>query len=97
MVDPIKPRYPWWEFLVPGLIFLLGSVFTWWYLSDLEAQPGAHRLRLPSVAVHLYNWGGKWAIVLFVAGIGVLFSGIGTYKLMRQLRECRQAEARDPQ
>ena len=97
MSDSIKPRYPWWEFLVPGVLFLLGSVFAWWYLSDLEAQPGAHRLRLPSVAVHLYKWGGKWAIVLFVAGIGVLFSAIGTYKLRRQLRERRrQAEAPHP-
>ena len=87
----VKPQYPWWEFLIPGLILLLGSVFAWWYLTDLEAQPGVHTLRLPSAVVFLYKWGGKWAIVLFVAGIGALFSGIGTYKLMKKRREHREA------
>jgi hypothetical protein len=72
---------------------LLGSVFVWWYLSGLERQPGVHRL--PSAAVLLYNWGGKWAVVLFVAGVGALFSAIGTYKLIRKLRGPRRpAEGR---
>jgi hypothetical protein len=88
MSNLVKPRYPWWEFLVPGLLLLLpGSVFAWWYLTDLEAQPGVNLVRLPSVAVQLYKWGGKWAIVLFVVGVGALFCGIGTYKLIRKLRE----------
>jgi hypothetical protein len=89
----IKPTYPWWEFLFPGLIFLLGSVFAWWYLTDLEAQPGAHRVRLPSAAVLLYRWGGKWAIVLFIAGVGAFFSAIGLVKLIRKLRH---RSTRDP-
>jgi hypothetical protein len=95
MSDEIKPRYPWWEFLFPGLFFLLGSVFTWWYLSDLERQAGVHRL--PSAAVLLYNWGGKWGVVLFVAAVGALFTGIGTYKLIRKLGERRRpVEERGP-
>lgn len=91
MSECIKPKYPWWEFFFPGLIFLLGSVFAWWYLNELERQPGGQQLRLPSVAVLLYNWGGKWAVVLFVAGVGALFTGIGTYKLMAKAHERRQA------
>jgi hypothetical protein len=89
MSDSTKPSYPWWEFLFPGLLFLLGSVFAWWYLSELERQPRPQQLRLPAAAVLLYNWGGKWAIVLFVLGVGALFTGIGTYKLVTKLRATR--------
>jgi len=95
VTDPRKPAYPWWEFLFPGLIFLLGSIFAWWYLTDLEARPGAHRLRLPSIAVLLYEWGGKWAIVLFIAGVGVLFSAIGAFKLIRKLQNPQRPAERD--
>jgi hypothetical protein len=84
MSNSAKPRYPWWEFLFPGVLFLLGSVYVWCFLSELEQQPGVHRL--PSAAVLLYNWGGKWAVVLFVAAVGALFSGIGAWKLIKKLR-----------
>jgi hypothetical protein len=95
MSHGIKPRYPWWEFLVPGVLLLLGSVYIWWYLTELEGQPGVHQIRMPSAAVYLYQWGGKWGVVLFVTGVGGLFSGIGTYKLIGKLRERRrQAEVR---
>jgi hypothetical protein len=85
MSNSIKPRYPWWEFLIPGVLFLLGSAFVWWYLTELERRP--EPLRLPSAAVLLYNWGGKWAVTLFVASVGALFSGIGAWKLIKKLRE----------
>jgi hypothetical protein len=85
MSNSTKPRYPWWEFFFPGVLFLLGSVFAWWHLTELERQPGVHSL--PSAAVLLYNWGGKWAVVLFVAAVGALFGGIGTWKLIRKLRK----------
>jgi hypothetical protein len=91
--DLPKPKYPWWEFFFPGLFFLLGSVYAWWYLSELEAHPGAQRVRLPAAAILLYNWGGKWAIVLFVAGVGALFTGIGSYKLVSKLRKDHRAGA----
>jgi len=82
-----KPRFPWWEFLIPGILLVAGSVYVWWYLSEMEHQPGVHRL--PSVALLLYNWGGKWAVALFVAAIGSLFTGIGTWKLIKKLLEPR--------
>ncbi|HMF19083.1 MAG TPA: hypothetical protein VKE98_17875 [Gemmataceae bacterium] len=85
MSNSIKPRFPWWEFLIPGMLILAGSIFAWWYLSEVERQGGV--LRLPSVAIFLYNWGGKWAIVLFLAAIGALFTSIGTWKLIKKLRE----------
>ena len=95
MSNSTKPRYPWWEFLFPGVAFLLGSVFVWWQLSKMEEEPGPHRL--PSAAVLLYNWGGKWAVVLFVAAVGALFSGIGTWKLIRKLRDRRGPAGPDQQ
>jgi hypothetical protein len=85
MSNSAKLRYPWWEFLVPGALFLVGSVFVWWFLSELEQQFGVHRL--PSAAVLLYNWGGKWAVVLFVAAVGALFTVSGTWKLIKKPRE----------
>ena len=81
-----RPSYPWWEFLIPGILLLLGSVYVWWYLTQLEQQPGVYRL--PSVAVLLYRWGGKWSVVLFVAAVGALFSGIGAWRLLRKLQTC---------
>lgn len=84
MPDPAKPRYPWWEFFFPGIVLLLGSIYVWWYLTEMEQKPGEYPL--PRAAVLLYNWGGKWAVVLLVAGIGALFSGVGTWKLVSKLR-----------
>jgi hypothetical protein len=85
MSESTQPRLPWWEFLFPGVIFLLGSIYAWWYLGELERTPGPHPTHW-TVAL-LYDWGGKWAVVLFVAGVGALFTGIGTWKLIRNLRE----------
>jgi hypothetical protein len=79
-----RPSYPWWEFLIPGILMLLGSIYAWWYMTQMELKPGVYRL--PSVAVLLYRWGGKWAVVLFVTAVGVLFSGIGAWKLFRKLQ-----------
>ena len=88
MSDSTRPRYPWWEFFFPGVALLLGSIYAWWFLTELERQPGVYRL--PSAAVLLYQLGGKWGVVLFVAGVGALFSGIGACKLIRKLRERRR-------
>jgi hypothetical protein len=82
--DSPRPSYPWWEFLVPGLLLLLGSIYIWWFLTELEQKSGVHRL--PSAAILLYRWGGKWAVVLFAVAVGALFSGIGAWKLFRELR-----------
>jgi hypothetical protein len=87
MSDPGQPRYPWWEFFFPGLFLLLGSVYVWWYLTELERTTGVQQL--PAAAALLYEWGGKWAVVLLVAGIGALFSSIGAWKLIRKLRARR--------
>jgi hypothetical protein len=84
MSNSDRPQYPWWEFLFPGILFLFGSIFVWWFLSELEQKPGVYRL--PSAAVLLYQWGGKWSVVLFVAAVGAFFTGIGAWKLLRQLR-----------
>jgi hypothetical protein len=87
MSNSPEPHYPWWEFLFPGIVFLLGSIFVWWHLTELEEKPGVYEL--PSAAVLLYNWGGKWAVVLSVAAVGALFSGIGAWKLIGKLRRAR--------
>jgi hypothetical protein len=86
-----KPRYPWWQFLFPGILLLLGSIFVWRHLTELEQKPGVYEL--PSAAVLLYNCGGKWAVVLFVAAVSALFSGIGVWKLIRKLRTAHRPEA----
>ncbi len=85
MSDSTRPRSPWWDSLVPGVVLLFGSIYVWWYLTEMERQPGPHRL--PRAAVLLYHWGGKWGVVSLVAGVGVLFSGVGAVKLIRRLRE----------
>jgi hypothetical protein len=54
----------------------------------MERKPGPHRL--PRAAVLLYNWTGKWGVVLLVAGVGALFTGVGAFKLMRKVRERRR-------
>jgi hypothetical protein len=72
---------------VPGVVLLFGSGYVWWYLTEMERQPGPHRL--PRIAVLLYNWGGKWGVVLLVAGVGALFTAAGAFKLIRRLREPR--------
>jgi hypothetical protein len=88
MSDSTHRRNPWWEFLLPGVIFLFGSIYVWWYLSELERTPGVHQL--PSAAALLYNWGGKRAVVLMVAAVGALFSGIGMWKLLKKRRTPKQ-------
>jgi hypothetical protein len=85
MTDSTQPRIPWWELLGGGLILLLGSVYVWWYLTDMENTPGVHRL--PRTAAYLYEWGGKWAVVLPVVAVGALFSFIGAWKLIRKFRK----------
>jgi hypothetical protein len=85
MPDPTTPRSNWWDSLVPGVVLLLGSCYVWWYLTEMERQPGP--LRLPRAAVLLYNWTGKWGVVLLVAGVGALFTAVGALKLIRRLRE----------
>jgi hypothetical protein len=87
MSDPTKPRSPWWDSLVPGVALLFGSCYVWWYLTEMERKPGPHRL--PRAAVLLYNWAGKWGVVLLVAGVGALFTVVGASKLIRRLRERR--------
>jgi len=88
MSDATRPRSPWWDSLVPGVVFLFGSIYVWWYLTEMERQPGPHRL--PRAAVLLYNWTGKWGVVLLVAGVGALFTGVGAFKLIRRMRERRR-------
>jgi hypothetical protein len=44
------------------------------------------------MAVLLHNWGGKWGVVLLVAGVGALFTAVGAFKLIRRLRD-RRADA----
>ncbi len=84
MSDSTRPRSPWWDALVMGVVLLLGSGYVWWYLTDMERQPGPHQL--PRTAALLYDWGGKWGAVLPVAGVGALFTAVGTFKLIRRLR-----------
>jgi hypothetical protein len=48
-----RSSYSWWEFLIPGILLLLGSIYVWWFLMQLEQKPGVYRL--PSVAVLLYR------------------------------------------
>jgi hypothetical protein len=79
------PTYPWWELLGAGLFSLFGSGFTWWFLTRLEQTPGVYRL--PAIAARLYEWGGKWPIVLLLALSGTAFSAAGLLKLMRKLRQ----------
>ena len=86
--DSTSPRSPWWDSLVPGVVLLFGSIYVWWYLTEMERQPGPHRL--PRAAVLLYNWTGKWGVVLLVAGVGALFTGVGAFKLIRRMRERRR-------
>jgi len=94
MSDSTRPRSPWWDSLVPGVVLLFGSSYVWWYLTEMERQPGPHRL--PRMAAQLYNWGGKWGVVLLVAGVGALFTVVGAFKLIRRLRERRlPADAND--
>jgi hypothetical protein len=90
MSDSSRPRSPWWDSLFPGIVLLFGSIYVWWYLTDMERQPGPHRL--PRLAVLLYNWGGKWGVVLLVAGVGALFSGVGVFKLIRRMQERRRPD-----
>jgi len=90
MPDSTRPRSPWWDSFVPGVVLLFGSCYVWWYLTEMERQPGPHRL--PRTAVLLYNWAGKWGVVLLVAGVGALFTAVGTFKLLKRRRE-RQLSA----
>jgi len=59
-----------------GGVLLFGSGYVLWYLTDMEQQPGPHRL--PRTAALLYNCGGKWGAVLPVAGVGALCTAVGT-------------------
>ena len=88
MPGSTRRHYPWWEFLVPGVCFLLGSIYVWWFLSDMERTPGVHQLPTPSAL--LYEWGGKWPVVAFVASVGVLLSGIGIGKLIKKFQQDRR-------
>ena len=87
MSDSTKPRSHWWDSLVMGVVLLFGSCYVWWYLTEMERQPGPHRL--PRTALLLYNWGGKWGAVLPVAGVGALLTAVGAFKLIRRMRQRR--------
>ena len=72
MVDPIKPRPPWWEYAIGSAFGFGAATYGYWYLSVMERNPGVYRV--PSVVALLYPWGGKWLCVIPFTAIGAVFA-----------------------
>jgi hypothetical protein len=85
MADSTQRQYPWWEFFIPGVILLLGSIYVWWYFGELEKRPDVHRL--PAAIAALYNLGGKWGVTIFVGAVGAILTTIGSYKFITKLKQ----------
>jgi hypothetical protein len=82
MVEPLKPRLPWWEYAV-GSAFGFGAAgYGYWFLSEAERNPGVHHV--PSVIALLYPWGGKWLCVIPFAIMGVAFAALSAQSWRRQ-------------
>jgi hypothetical protein len=84
MSESASRRYPWWEFFIPGIILLFGSIYVWWTLGELEQTPDINRL--PAAIAFLYNLGGRRGVTLFVAAVGALLTLVGTCKFISKLK-----------
>jgi hypothetical protein len=82
MVDPIKPRLPWWEYAIASGIGFGAAAYGYWFLSAMERNPGVYRV--PSVIALLYPWGGKWLCVIPFAAMGAVFAVVSVRSWRRK-------------
>ena len=71
-----KKEEPWWIPVIGGLILLGGSIWVYIDLTQFEASGGTRKVQW--IIALLYNYLGKWGVVLFMAlgGAAAMYAGI---------------------
>jgi hypothetical protein len=72
-----KKEEPWWIPVIGGLVLLGGSVWVYMDLTQFEASGGTRKVQW--IIALLYNYLGKWGVVLFMAlgGAAAIYAGVG--------------------